>query len=322
MVKNWIVYLLGLLGVLVFHGYYFGWYSWFVLQLMILLPLFSLLLSLPAMLLAKVRLEVVDHCFRHDAVYVYLRTGSGFLPLPQCRFRLRLSNCMTGESTVLRQKTAGKDHWYVKVDTSHVGMLQCRAERVRVYDYLKLFRIPVRNVRPVRIIIAPVEEEPTRLPNLSRFLVKNLRPKPGGGFSEEHEMRRYRPGDALRDIHWKLSVKTDTLIVREAQEPVHPNVMLSLDLAGTAEQVDCVLGRFVWLSKWLLAHETPHRLLWLHPEDFRVITEELKELTDIDRVLDQMLRVRLRPDTPSVAHRRFPGVDWRYHIAPEQEVET
>ena len=235
MVKNWFVYLLGLLGVLVFHRYYFGWYSWFVLQLMILLPLFSLLLSLPAMLLAKVRLEVVDHCFRHDAVYVYLRTGSGFLPLPQCRFRLRLSNCMTGESTVLRQKTAGKDHWYVKVDTSHVGMLQCRAERVRVYDYLKLFRIPVRNVRPVRIIIAPVEEEPTRLPNLSRFLVKNLRPKPGGGFSEEHEMRRYRPGDALRDIHWKLSVKTDTLIVREAQEPVHPNVMLSLDLAGTAE---------------------------------------------------------------------------------------
>ena len=33
MLRNWLVYLLGLAGALVFHIYYFGWYSWFVLVL-------------------------------------------------------------------------------------------------------------------------------------------------------------------------------------------------------------------------------------------------------------------------------------------------
>ena len=48
MLRNWLVYLLGLAGALVFHIYYFGWYSWFVLVLAVALPWFSLLVSLLA----------------------------------------------------------------------------------------------------------------------------------------------------------------------------------------------------------------------------------------------------------------------------------
>ena len=44
MLKNWLLYLLGLAGALVFHIYYFGWYSWFVLVLAAMLMLvFSLI---------------------------------------------------------------------------------------------------------------------------------------------------------------------------------------------------------------------------------------------------------------------------------------
>jgi len=311
---------IGLLGSLVFHAFYFGWYSWFVLQLTILLPLFSLLVSLPAMLRARLYVTASDSCFRQDNAYVSVRVENRLLPVPRCSFRLRLVNRLSGHSEVLRRHVEGGNNWYARLDTTHVGVLSCCVEKARVYDYLKLFRIPVRAGQTVEVLVRPREEEPSSLPNLSRFLTKQLKPKPGGGFSEEHELRDYREGDPLRDIHWKLSVKTDRLILREAQEPVRRRVLLTLDLAGMADQIDSVLGRFLWMSKWLLEHEVSHELLWIDPSNLHLQTAQISDEKNLEDALQLLLHSQTAEDTPSVADRRFSNADWRYHIPTEQEV--
>ena len=267
MVRNWLVYLLGLAGALVFHIYYFGWYSWFVLVLAVALPWFSLLVSLLAMLRTRLRMDAPALLTRNEAAYVTLRAGNGFLPQPLCRFRLTITAVMTGERRSLRQSTQSQGSWYVPLDTSHAGAYLCQVEKARVYDYLGLFRLPVRAPAPVETVIRPVPREPARLPNLRHFLVRQLKPKPGGGFSEEHELRDYRPGDSMREIHWKLSVKTDRTIVREAQEPVRGLTLLTFDLRGTPGLVDATLEELLWLSQWLLDHDTPHQILWIDPTD-------------------------------------------------------
>lgn len=320
MIKSWIFYLLGLVGAVVFHAYYFGWFSWLILQLIVLLPLFSLLVSLPAMLRVRFEIEAPKVCRQNEAIFLTLKTGGGFLPLPHCCFRLRMEHGMTGKRKFLRQKASGQEQWYVKMDTSHTGAVFCRAERLRVYDYLRLFRIPMRGGQMVEILIKPQPEEPTQMPNLTHFLAGRLQPKPGGGFSEEHEMRAYRPGDLLRDVHWKLSAKTDELIVREAQEPVRSRVVLTLDLCGTQEQIDHTLGVFLWLSTWLLRHETPHRLVWIEPKDCCLTDGEITDETTLEQVLQRLLRTRLYPGTPGIAGHSFPGADWRYHIPCGGEV--
>ena len=313
---------MGLVGTLIFHVYYFGWYSWFVLQLMILLPLLSLLVSLPAMLSARLSLETQPRCVQHEAAFVAVQMVGSRLPLPQCRMRLRIEHTMTGNARTIKKTITGRDGGYLKLDTAHVGQLRCYAQRVRVYDYLRLFCIPVRGCRPAELLVLPEAKEPEVLPNLARFLTKQLRPKPGGGFSEEHEMREYRQGDRLRDIHWKLSVKTDALIIREAQEPVRGKVLLTLDLAGDQAQIDSVLCRFLWLSNWFLEHNTPHQLTWIDPEDCQLASVFIGDEQELQQVLERLLCSRLRPDTPSIAQRRFDHVDWRYHILPEQEVRA
>ena len=316
------MYLLGLAGAVVFHAYYFGWYSWFVLQLMILLPLLSLVLSLPAMLSARVRLQVQQQCRQQENACVAISLVGSWLPLPQCRLRLCVEHTMTGERTVAKNKLIGKESWYLKLDTAHVGQLRCWAKKARIYDYLRLFCIPVRVGDSADLLVLPLAEEPDVLPNLSRFLTKQLRPKPGGGFSEEHEMRPYRAGDRMRDIHWKLSVKTDDLIIREAQEPVRGTVLLTLDLAGEQGQIDAVLRKFLWLSTWFLEHDTSHQLTWIDPQDCQLTSAQISEMQDLEQVLEKLLCSRLSADTPSIAQRRFDHVDWRYHILPEQEVRA
>lgn len=319
MLRNWLVYLLGLAGALVFHIYYFGWYSWFVLVLAVALPWFSLLVSLLAMLRTRLRMDAPALLTRNEAAYVTLRAGNGFLPQPLCRFRLTITAVMTGERRSLRQSTQSQGSWYVPLDTAHAGAYLCQVEKARVYDYLGLFRLPVRAPAPVETVIRPVPREPARLPNLRHFLVRQLKPKPGGGFSEEHELRDYRPGDSMREIHWKLSVKTDRTIVREAQEPVRGLTLLTFDLRGTPDRVDATLEELLWLSQWLLDHDTPHQILWIDPTDCETATAPIEAPADLEALLSRLLRTPLRPDTPSLEGRTFPRATWRCHISPQED---
>lgn len=321
MIKNWCLYGLGLVGAAVFHAYYTGWFSWFALVLALCLPWFSLLVSLAAMLRVRLHLDAPASCLRGEPAYVTLRASNGFLPMPKCRFRLTVRAVMTGQTVSLRQQTPGHDSWYVPLDTSHCGVLHCEARKGWVYDYLGMFCLPVRCGEPVEIQVQPAAVQPEILPNLSQFLARRRRPKPGGGFSEEHEMRDYHPGDNLRDIHWKLSVKTDRLIVREAQEPVRGNNLLTFDLCGTPEQVDATLEQLLWLSGWLLEHDTEHQLVWIDPADCQLSVVPIQSREDLERVLERLLRSSMRADLPSLAGRRFTHASWRYHVQPEQEVQ-
>ena len=319
MLRNWLVYLLGLAGALVFHIYYFGWYSWFVLVLAVALPWFSLLVSLLAMLRTRLRMDAPALLTRNEAAYVTLRAGNGFLPQPLCRFRLTITAVMTGERRSLRQSTQSQGSWYVPLDTSHAGAYLCQVEKARVYDYLGLFRLPVRAPAPVETVIRPVPREPARLPNLRHFLVRQLKPKPGGGFSEEHELRDYRPGDSMREIHWRPSVRTARAIGREAQEPVRGLTLLTFDLRGTPGRVDAILEELLWLSQWLLDHDTPHQILWIDPTDCETATAPIEAPADLEALLSRLLRTPLRPDTPSLEGRTFPRATWRCHISPQED---
>ena len=248
-----------------------------------------------------------------------LRAGNGFLPQPCCRFRLTITAVMTGERRSLRQKTQSQGSWYVPLDTSHCGAYISRVEKARVYDYLGLFWLPVRRPAPVETVVLPTAREPRRLPNLSHFLVRRLKPKPGGGFSEEHELRDYRPGDSLRDIHWKLSVKTDRVIVREAQESVRGLTLLTFDLQGDEVRIDETLEELLWLSQWLLRHDTPHQILWMDPSDYELETAQVEREEELQALMKRLLQTPLRPDTPSLEGRSFPRATWRCHVHPREE---
>ena len=55
MIKNILIYLALLAGAFVFNIFYYGWFSWFLLLIIIALPVISLVLSLPFMIYTAVK---------------------------------------------------------------------------------------------------------------------------------------------------------------------------------------------------------------------------------------------------------------------------
>lgn len=246
-----IVYIATLLGCMLFHFFYQEWLSWFVLIFVLALPLFSLLVSLPAMVTAKVSLQ-------HPEKLEMGSTGSAFLQV-RCRFiappfqgKFSVQDSMTGSLQRYRNRCT--------LNTDHCGGMTLLVTGCWVYDYLGLFRRKVCKNKTSRILILPRPMVPETVPDLSRAMPTRWHPKPGGGFSENHELRPYRPGDNLQQIHWKLTAKTGSAIIREAMESEQGQVILSLDLSGSREILDKKLGQLLWLSEKLLEEGISHEI--------------------------------------------------------------
>lgn len=245
------MYLVILLGSLVFYGFYREWFSWFLLMAVVLLPLFSLVMSLPAMLTVKAGLR----CPETGRVGVPIRTALELeckFPPPPVSCRIRLHNCLT-------------DRRYVglpgeRIPTEHCGLMRIAYDRLFVYDYLGLFCRRLRKGDSCVVYIMPKPVPAVLPPQMAGQAVLAYKPKPGGGFSEDHDLRLYRPGDDLRGIHWKLAAKTGKLIYREPIEPIKNGYLLTATLSGKPPQIDKKLGQLLWLSQTFSQRQIDHEI--------------------------------------------------------------
>ena len=300
MVTRIILYLFALADLTVFYIFYQEWVSWIVLLAVLGLPWLSLAVSLPAMLSFRLEAEAPARLKMRTVSRVRIH-GSCAMPHPPVKAQICLTRPITGE------------RWTVKpgdrLPTDHCGGLIAQPVRAGVYDYLGLFRIKPRKIESATVIVLP---EPVKMqvpPDLSRYLARAWRPKPGGGFAENHELRLYRPGDSLNQVHWKLSAKTGKLILREPMVPERGLMLLTMDVSGKPEELDRKFGRLLWLGTYLLEQNVPFEIRAMTGkglESRRVASEQ-----DLNKALEELLCSG--PAAGSVLEHSF-AASWQYHV--------
>ena len=254
--RSRLAYLTALLFAAVLHLFYAGTVSFYILLLILCLPALSLLASIPLFVRARVALSTGASVPIGTPASLRLTVDSRcFLPTAHVHVRLEGVNLLTGvKYPPQRIGFDGARHEVctVELPTGHCGALRLVCRRALVSDYLGLFALPVRRPEPVTVCVLPSEEKPDDVPAFIDSLSKRMRPKRGGGFAEDHELRPYRDGDSVGSIHWKLSGKLDELIIREPMEVQQQLVLCTLDLYGTPDQLDVTLQRFSYLMRRLI----------------------------------------------------------------------
>ena len=286
-----IVYLTGLLMGAVFHSLYGQYLSYILLRFLILLPFVSLLVSLPAMLRVRVLLSASGASPRGEAAAAKLKIDSRcFLPVGCVSLTFTGENRFTGDK-VDKQKFR---YWGVlqaeeslALPSDRCGVVSCSLGRVWAWDYMGIFAVPVRRCDPAVYTVLPVPEKPRPVPELDQDSAITLKPKPGGGYSEEHELRPYRQGDPLNVIHWKLTSKLDEPIVREPQLMQRKRVTLSVTPRGTRKELESRLDQLVYLSEYLIDRGIAHRICFgAHQEAY------IKDKNSLDEFLQAVLSVQ------------------------------
>lgn len=290
-----------LLGCMILNVAYQGWLAWLLLMALVWMPVLSLIVSLPAMLTVRVKPECGGVVSMGGNVVLGVKASSLF-PMPRHRCRVRVTRAVTCESWVLQRGEP--------LPTEHCGELLCQPEKCCVYDYLGMFRLKVRKCDPSAVTVRPVSVKMPVTSELERHMAKSWRPKPGGGFAENHELRLYRPGDKLNQVHWKLTAKTGKLTVREAMEPLRNRLLLTMDLQGTPGEIDMKMGKLLWMGKYLLSREQQFEITVLTGEDVQSIPVGTEQM--LMQAIDGLLGMP-PAENGSVLHHCSAG-DWCCHI--------
>jgi len=261
------------------------WISWYIFVLVLLLIPIDLLVSLPGMLTKSVRLSVPFVLeMNSNAVFSIITIHKKSYPIRCIIAKFHASG--DGFSVTRRIKCSGgeNDKREVTIDTSYSGVTVFEIKRIRSVSLLGLFSLPCSVKTRGSVLILPMQVKPVASMALQHGI--RLRPKLGGGFSEEHDMRMYRPGDPVKSIHWKISAKFDSLIIREPLVlPPHSRLIHIIKWNGAVER-DLILGRLRWVSNYLLNRRMPYYIKYDNDEMIAEIEQE-SDLHDFLRsVLD------------------------------------
>ena len=302
MIKRWLFYIVILLAMAALWITLPGTITWYLFSMTLWLPLLSLGVSLLPMLLSRPKLLCPT------AIPMGAEAGAGIrvinkFPQPPYRCRLQLKHTLTG-----------LQHPFLdggRLPTEHCGKLLLQCDRFWVYDYLGLFRLALPRPEQRSILVRPKSIPVTITGAMQRGFATDYRPKPGGGFAENHELRLYRPGDGLNQIHWKLTAKTGKLMVREAMIPRTGSFLLTLTLSGTAQELDRKLGRLLWLGQYLLSKSMPLRLRATTGDG--VLPLQAATEAELFHAIDQLL------SAPATVCEEAPsgGAGGHYHIGGE-----
>ncbi len=309
MVKRWIGYLTVWLGCLILYLLHRQWAAFVILVAVTALPILSVLLTVPILRSARVQLPQTGFVTRGDKLLLDITVTSRSKP-PLWDTKITLHHSFTGETQSL---VPGQ-----RLPTDHCGMLEISVGYVYIYDYLGVLRFAAAKPQQLSIAVRPEPRAPKILPQLGSRASNRWRPRRGGGFSENHELRLYRPGDNLQQIHWKLSAKTGSLILREPMEPEQSHLVLRLELTGDADMLDSKLSRLLWLSRYLLAKHLNHR--------WQVLTAEGPvelSIQDEDTLLSAMdSLLRCAPAREGSVLQQPSGAAWWYYIGGDSHEES
>ena len=271
-----------------------------LLALIAVLPASFMLLklnrrSLEVSLSDAIRLE-------NKSIFTLTIRNKGWLPVASAEIEVSCENLRTGETDLhlVRRGLMPRKSAEVKIEVSptHAGRYELSIAEGRMYDPLGIWADAIdcedhRYMTSLPLIyemhIKPVSS--AAMPESDIYAVR----RKGSVSGDMVGIKEYVAGDPVRNIHWKLSEKTDKLLVKELGEPATDNYLLLLDSAASVVQdtaaLDAIASVFASLMHSLRLSEIAFNVGWTDPATDKVVIYHVVTEDDYNNAIDSFLAV-------------------------------
>lgn len=267
-----------------------------MMGLLVILPVFMFVFLLIMRKNVTVSVDAKNPLAEKDAIdkparaviTLSIENSNRLLPLTKGIARVRYENTFSGEKGRMKVRfsvDAGKKRdRRIPVVMNVCGNVAITVEKVRIYDYLNIFAWTIgKNLETQNILVLPPQKEMylgrdrwynETNEDSDRFSLY----KKGDDPSEIFDIRDFADGDKIQRIHWKLSSKTGSLMVKEGSLPLTKAVHIFMDLcvAGQKDERDRNINLLVQgvysISMFMIDHGIPQVFIW-HDKKNGVIQE-------------------------------------------------
>lgn len=232
----------------------------------------------------------------------------GILPLGNFKVRVSCRNTMGGlarrQWVCLYANARARAQVTFHLESEYCGMVEVHIEKLKVSDFFRLFSLTKKcreNVLlPVFPEIYPVTFEVGR--NIRDFIGESdvfSKDKSGDDPSEVFDVRPFRPGDRMQQIHWKLTARSDDFMVKEFSRPLGYPVVVFLDFSRDEDMKKDQLMRMcrvleagLSMSLGLVQAQCWHYIAWCAP-DLTAKRFPVESADDVYGLMEQLLGIRV-----------------------------
>ena len=253
-----VIFILNIIVMVLFHSYI----NFILLVGLIVFPIYSIVGVYMARDNLTLRIETpVEPMGKGEEFEVrYNLHNKSWFPIVNVNLNLVFSNCFygkTGEHTLnipIRAKKDTKVTYPIVME--YCGRFQAEVTEITLLDALGMCTVKLPIHETAECLVFPKGEQRNKEAGYvyMRGVTEAMESKEKGyDFSDISGIREYIPGDKLQDIHWKLSVKKDELMVKERVSVSAMQLNVLVDLAnnndmsaeGVLELADSITKAFV-----------------------------------------------------------------------------
>ena len=293
MIRVKVPYLFLIIGLVLFAILYNNYYPIICLVLTLVLPiiLYIIIIIIKKKLVVEIKsLNSIGNKDEKVPFEIIVQNNSIF-PISNCELRLSYYNNFTDkiekEYIIIPAESKSTQKLTCNIKSKHCGNIIMNIDRIRIYDYIKLFSIRKKVKCTSKVCVLPEIHELNIALNSGDGEVaidsqKFSKHKSGDDPSEVFDIREYVAGDKLQRIHWKLSTKQQELMVKEFSLPLNSDGIILVEFFGdkkSLNKLESIIETTVSISSFLLRNSYFHYLAWYDPENeefhkIRITTEE------------------------------------------------
>lgn len=231
-------------------------------------------------LAGRIRLEAgmdSDVTERDETVLVNLRLVNPiWYTALESKLSMRTANTFleseSGLEVSMPVKPGGVSALMLPIQLVHLGRFQVSCACYQIQDLMGMvsFQIPCRIACDVNIIPKANQNQEIEISGyLSGMAETEESHQKGSDFAEVSDIREYIPGDRIRDIHWKLSAKQDTLMVKERVSMAGSEIMILLELSDNKDYAQQILSYGFDMVLAFIAQRVPVCLICWNQKNYQ-----------------------------------------------------
>lgn len=260
-----------------------GYLNLFIAAGMILFLLYALISVHIVRTYLSVTIQVpADSMMKNTTFLAHIRLENRcVLPLVTARICMETGNIFLGEKTahdlIVPVKPMGTTVVEYPLRSDYVGNVEITAVKIVLEDLLGFHAVSreVQVTKNVFVIPSGGAEQEFVLNDFEKGMdeVEESKLK-GSDFSDVSQVREYVPGDALKNIHWKLSAKRDVLMVKERLQMSSRKLLAVLSLEkDDPQKADETVEMLDAMGRFFIRGRVPVTLFWWS-EKYREIREQ------------------------------------------------
>ena len=273
-----ITYIILTIFIGIFHILYKGDLSFIIFAFLFALPVVMFIILAIQVKLLRISVSsdnAVSERGKAASIRIIFRNRS-LLPIAACKISVKYRSVYMSEvsakpadekySITIPVKQRTVETVSLSLTPDHCGVVEFYIKNIKITDFLG-FSFLFRKINFADKIVVLPNAFPMN-GSLENGIVNGSESnifssvKSGDDPSEIFQLREYRDGDRHNRIHWKLSSRSESFIVKELSQPVNSKILILCDFSGCkdAGQTDMIFDMAMTLSSFFIRNGTVHTI--------------------------------------------------------------